>query len=97
MTVKFVPPRVPLVDPRTGLISREWYRLFADVFSATTGASVADDFGVDPAIVGNPEILALLGVVAQSAGQQAGIEALQARVAELEKGIDDLRKGTVVL
>ena len=26
------PPRVPLTDPRTGLISREWYRFFLNLF-----------------------------------------------------------------
>lgn len=27
-TTRFVPPRVPLVNPETGLITREWYLLF---------------------------------------------------------------------
>jgi len=26
------PPRVALIDPRTGLISREWYRFFLNMF-----------------------------------------------------------------
>lgn len=29
------PPRVPLIDPRTGLISREWYRFFLNLFTLT--------------------------------------------------------------
>lgn len=29
------PPRVPLIDPRTGLISREWYRFFLNLFQLT--------------------------------------------------------------
>lgn len=29
------PPRVPLIDERTGLISREWYRFFVSVFNLT--------------------------------------------------------------
>lgn len=29
------PPRVPLTDPRTGLISREWYRFFLSLFELT--------------------------------------------------------------
>ena len=33
MTVKFIPPRVPLVDPKTGMITREWYLLFQSLFS----------------------------------------------------------------
>ena len=30
------PPRVPLVDPRTGMISREWYRFFLNLFTLTS-------------------------------------------------------------
>ncbi len=37
-------PRVPLSDPRTGLIAREWYRWFINVFtllgSGTTDTSI---------------------------------------------------------
>jgi len=29
------PPRVPLIDPRTGLIAREWYRFFLNLFQLT--------------------------------------------------------------
>jgi hypothetical protein len=29
------PPRVPLLDPKTGLISREWYRFFLSLFVLT--------------------------------------------------------------
>lgn len=29
------PPRVPVIDERTGLISREWYRFFLNLFSVT--------------------------------------------------------------
>lgn len=31
------PPRVPLTDQRTGLISREWYRFFQNLFELTGG------------------------------------------------------------
>jgi hypothetical protein len=31
------PPRVPLIDQRTGLISREWYRFFLNLFQLTGG------------------------------------------------------------
>lgn len=36
--LRFVPPRVQLVDPRTGMISREWYLFFQGVFSRVGGA-----------------------------------------------------------
>lgn len=31
------PPRVPIIDERTGLISREWYRFFVNLFNLTGG------------------------------------------------------------
>lgn len=40
MTTNFVPARVPLVDPRTGLITREWYLLFTSIFA---GSGIPDD------------------------------------------------------
>lgn len=46
------PPRVPLVDERTGLISREWYRFFLNLFTLTgSGASAAtlEDLQLAPA------------------------------------------------
>ena len=33
------PPRVPLMDERTGLISREWYRFFLNLFQLTGSGS----------------------------------------------------------
>lgn len=45
--LKFVPPRVAMVDPRTGLISREWYLFFQGVFDrigGSTGPSTGDNF-----------------------------------------------------
>lgn len=45
------PPRVPLVDPRTGLISREWYRFFLNLFTLTyenTGGGNTDYLSFAP-------------------------------------------------
>jgi hypothetical protein len=36
--IKFIPPRVPLTDYRTGLISREWFLFFQGVFERIGGA-----------------------------------------------------------
>lgn len=33
------PPRVPVIDDRTGLISREWYRFFFNLFLLTGGGT----------------------------------------------------------
>jgi hypothetical protein len=35
------PPRVALVDPETGIISREWYRFFVNMFTITGGGAQA--------------------------------------------------------
>ena len=35
------PPRVPLTDPRTGLISREWYLFLLSLFNQTGGSIVS--------------------------------------------------------
>lgn len=32
-----IPPRVQFVDPRTGMISREWYRFLLNLFDRTGG------------------------------------------------------------
>lgn len=45
------PPRVPLIEPKTGLISREWYRFFLGLFQLTSsGSSVLtlDDLQLGP-------------------------------------------------
>lgn len=46
------PPRVPLLDERTGLISRVWYRFFLNLFQLTGGGQSAltlSDLQVGPA------------------------------------------------
>ena len=35
------PPRVPLTDPRSGLIAREWYLFFLSLFNQTGGSAVS--------------------------------------------------------
>lgn len=34
-TTNITPPRVPVIDPRTGLISREWYRFLLNLYTIT--------------------------------------------------------------
>lgn len=46
-----VPPKTPLIDPRTGLMAREWYLFFLTVSSLTTmnGSTLSiDDLAVSP-------------------------------------------------
>lgn len=53
-------PRVPLMDPATGLISREWYRFFFNLFNLT-GAGQSDttveDLMVAPQLEGLTQLL----------------------------------------
>lgn len=35
------PPRVPLTDPRTGLIAREWYLFFLNLYDLTGGSTTS--------------------------------------------------------
>ena len=43
VSVKFAPPRVPLVDLRTGTITREWYLLFSSLFEGLSGPGGVPD------------------------------------------------------
>lgn len=46
---QIIPPRVPLVDARTGMISREWYRFFFNQFEKVGGSSESlEDLQVSP-------------------------------------------------
>ena len=45
---QITPPRVPLIDERTGAVSREWYRWFYNLYYATggtTGGAIPTDRG----------------------------------------------------
>lgn len=52
--VPITPPRVPLVDPRTGDVTREWYRFFFSQFTITGSAS-----GVFPVTSGGTGLSAI--------------------------------------
>jgi hypothetical protein len=46
---QIMPPRVPLVDQRTGLISREWYRFFFNQFEKVGDSAVSlEDLQLGP-------------------------------------------------
>jgi hypothetical protein len=66
------PPRVPLTDPRTGLISREWYLFFLSLFNQTGQSTLSlEDVQkgppVEPVDVANLLAQASLGVESSSA------------------------------
>ena len=41
-TVSFVPPRVPFVDLRTGMITREWYLFLQKLFDPQADLALTD-------------------------------------------------------
>jgi hypothetical protein len=83
------PPRVPLVDPRTGLIDRAWYLFFLSLNRAVTG--VIDESGVTfsaESLVASVE--AELQTLAQFAETQPSVDGLLEQMAEMQKQIDAL-------
>jgi hypothetical protein len=84
------PPRVPLVDPDTGLISRAWYLFFLSL------NNIANDVVNDPVVDPNAESLiasydALLQTLAQEVQTQPSLSDLVSQMAELQKQIQSLQ------
>jgi hypothetical protein len=79
------PPRVPLVDPNTGLVNRAWYLFFLSL------NNVANDVVNDPAVGPSPESLtASYDAALQELTQDVGIQPVVADPsANLQKQIDD--------
>jgi len=89
------PPRVPLVDPRTGFIDRAWYLFFLSLNNAA--AEVYDN----PAVGPSPETLiasydAALQELTQNVNTQQSPVALLPQIAELQKQIDGLQVQPIV-
>lgn len=85
------PPRVPLVDPRTGLIDRAWYLFFLSL------NNVANAVVNDPVVGPSPESLiasydAALQTLTQEVQTQPTQESALDQVAELQKQIEGLQK-----
>lgn len=53
-TSQITPPRVSLIDERTGAVSREWYRWFYNIFTITGGGD-----GITPVINGGTGLSAI--------------------------------------
>ena len=110
--LRFVPPRVQLVDPRTGMISREWYLFFQGVFIRVGGANGPSTEDVSGSLfedAGSSETNALLFALDQATNQlptslplapadvlQAEVSELREIVAELKKDLDAIRQGTLI-
>lgn len=110
MTVNYIPARIPLIDQRTGLISREWYLFFQNIMVSTGGIPDEEIGTVLPA--SSPDLAAsLIALAAQDLGQSPPgipamvplddvlpvINSLRDEIAALRNRIDDLQKGTLVL
>ena len=83
------PPRVPLGDPRTGLIDRAWYLFFLSLNRATT--AIIDESGITftaESLVASVE--AELQTLAQFAETQPSVDGLLSQIAEMQKQIDAL-------
>jgi hypothetical protein len=89
-----VAPRVPLIDERTGLISREWYRFLLNLFVLT--GSGRNDTSLLDLQVGPPTQPQLdfhnidptpAGLAAYAAGSSQ-----ESQIAELQKQIDGLKQ-----
>lgn len=74
MTGRLLPPRIPVVDPRNGILAREWYLYFLALATDGKAGFDADQFAIEPMDA-----------------------SLSARVAELERQLDGLKVGSVVL
>jgi len=84
------PPRVPLIDERTGLIAREWYRFFLNLFVLTgSGGNVASltDLQLGPPVVTTETFNALLPDVVDN---EATVSGLQSQIAELATEVQAL-------
>jgi hypothetical protein len=63
---KIPAPRVQIIDPTTGLISREWYRFFLNLFDLTGSGSNAvtlDELQIGPPTLTIDEIIAIISRV----------------------------------
>jgi len=89
------PPRVSLIDPRTGLMSREWYRFFLSLFRLT-GEGTNDNTLTDLQLAPQPQnsndlVIAVLA----SLGANNGAVTID-QVAEMMKRVDALEAAPII-
>jgi len=87
------PPRVPLTDERTGLISREWYRFFLNLFNLTGGGQNTvslTDLQVGPPLPTQEDIGELI-IDIESSQKQPSQESALEQIAELQKQIESIQ------
>ena len=85
------PPRVPIIDERSGLLSREWYRFFLSLFRLTGGGS--NDITLDDIQLA-PQSQVDFGDLNDSYNQ-AQLSYLPEQINSLQSEIDSLKLGEV--
>ena len=83
-------PRTPLTDPATGLLSREWYRFFLNLFNLTgagTNPISLEDLQLGPPFATVDEITNSTDVKIQGFATSPSQDALLAQIAELQKQV----------
>lgn len=88
------PPRVPLTDARTGLISREWYRFFLNLFQLTgNGQNTASltDLQLGPPAPQQEDLTDII-IDIESLKQQPTEESAIEQIAELTKQVQALQQ-----
>lgn len=86
------PPRVPLIDPRTGLISREWYRFFLNLFQLVgSGQNTTSltDLQLGPPALAQEDITDVIIDVEATQLQPTEQSAIE-QIAELQKQVNGL-------
>lgn len=96
LNVPITPPRVALMDPRTGNISREWYMFFLSLFTLSGGSSLSlDDLQKTPVSASIDEISTAVQKASESiAPLQSGI---LDHLVQLQSQIDGLMQGPTYL
>ena len=91
-STNITPPRVPLIDERSGLISREWYRFFLNLFTLTgsgTNVTSLTDLQLGPPPP-QQEDLVDINIDVEATKTQPSQDAILADVAELAKQVNAL-------
>lgn len=105
-TINFVPPRVPLVDPKTGIVTREWYLFLLGVFQRIGGATGPSTPDLSNSLfedAGSGETNSVLFSLDQAVGQQPLFPELSATYEDQSPApqaagtVDDLRAEVAAL
>ena len=85
---KLPAPRVALIDPTTGLVSREWYRFFLNLFELTGSGS--NPTSIDELQIGPPNNDQFVLNLQNATDAQTNDSPLVSQIAELEKQVQAL-------